>query len=317
MFIKGEARTNPNYGKSPGERDIEELLNSSFINLDKLPGPTSHQATIWVKEIFGIERTGHSGTLDPNVSGVLPIGLNRATKLLSYLLLQSKEYVCLMAFQDNVEEEKIRGVFNQWIGEIKQMVPVEAAVKRRKRKRRIYDLEILEIEDKYVLFRAETESGTYIRTLCVDIGKDLKVRANMVQLRRTRSSVFKEADSFILQNVLDAYKLWKENGDERLKKILLPVEYGFSFLPKIVVRDSSISAICHGADLALPGILQIDEKIKKNGTVAIMSLKNELIAIGTALISAEEMYEQDSGLAVDVETVAMEKSTYPKMWKRA
>ena len=317
MFIKGEARTNPNYGKSPEERGIEELLNSSFINLDKLPGPTSHQVTVWVKEIFGIERTGHSGTLDPNVSGVLPIGLNRATKLLSYLLLQSKEYVCLMAFQDNVEEEKIRGAFNQWIGEIKQMVPVEAAVKRRKRKRRIYDLEILEIEDKYVLFRAETESGTYIRTLCVDIGKDLKARANMVQLRRTRSSVFKEADSFILQNVLDAYKLWKENGDERLKKILLPVEYGFSIFPKIVVRDSSISAICHGADLAIPGILQIDEKIKKNGTVAIMSLKNELIAIGTALISAEEMYEQDSGMAVDIETVGMEKSTYPKMWKRA
>jgi rRNA pseudouridine synthase, putative len=316
MLIKGEARTNPNYGKSPKERGVEELLSSSFINLDKPAGPTSHQVTLWVKEILGVEKTGHSGTLDPNVSGVLPIGVNRATKLLFHLLLQSKEYVCLMDFHGDVEEAKIRGAFDHWVGEIEQMVPVMAAVKRRKRMRRIYDIEILEIEGRHVLFRAETESGTYIRTLCMDIGKSLVVGAHMTQLRRTRSSVFEEANSFILQNVLDAYKLWKENGDERIKKILLPVESGFSSFPKIVVRDSSISALCHGADLAIPGILQIDEKIKRNDKVAIISLKSELVAIGTALISAEEMYERDSGIAADVETVVMEKSTYPKMWKR-
>lgn len=312
MLIKAIASTDPRYGKKPEDRSIEELLNCSFINLDKPAGPTSHQVTLWVKEILQAKRTGHSGTLDPNASGVLPIGVNRATKLLGYLLLGTKEYVALMRLHKDATEDMVRNVFSEFVGRIEQRVPLRSAVKKRKRMRNVHELEILEMNGKNVLFRAVVDPGTYIRTLCVDIGKALGTGANMVQLIRTRSSVFHESDSFILQDVVDAYAVKEEKED--LKSILLPVEYGFSELPKIVVRDSSISALCHGADLALPGILQIDERIVKGSVVCIFSLKGELVAIGRAMMDANEMWEKERGIAVDIESVAMERSTYPRLW---
>lgn len=312
MLIKAIASTDPRYGKKPEDRSIEELLNCSFINLDKPAGPTSHQVTLWVKEILQAKRTGHSGTLDPNASGVLPIGVNRATKLLGYLLLGTKEYVALMRLHKDATEDMVRNVFSEFVGRIEQRVPLRSAVKKRKRMRNVHELEILEMNGKNVLFRAVVDPGTYIRTLCVDIGKALGTGANMVQLIRTRSSVFHESDSFILQDVVDAYAVKEEKED--LKSILLPVEYGFSELPKIVVRDSSISALCHGADLALPGILQIDERIVKGSVVCIFSLKGELVAIGKAMMDADEMWEKERGIAVDIESVAMERSTYPRLW---
>ncbi len=312
MLIKAIATTDPRYGKKPEDRSVEELLNCSFINLDKPAGPTSHQVTMWVKEILQVKRTGHSGTLDPNASGVLPIGVNRATKLLGYLLLGTKEYVALMRLHKDASEDMVRNVFSDFVGEIEQRVPLRSAVKKQKRMRNVHELEILEMNGKNVLFRAVVDPGTYIRTLCVDIGKALGTGANMVQLRRTRSSVFHERDSFILQDVVDAYAVRDEKED--LKSVLLPVEYGFSGLPKIVVRDSSISALCHGADLALPGILQIDERIVKDSVVCVFSLKGELVAIGRAMMDANAMWEKEKGIAVDIESVAMERSTYPRLW---
>ncbi|MDY6985058.1 MAG: RNA-guided pseudouridylation complex pseudouridine synthase subunit Cbf5 [Candidatus Thermoplasmatota archaeon] len=312
MLIKAIASTDPRYGKKPEDRSIEELLNCSFINLDKPAGPTSHQVTLWVRDVLHAKRTGHSGTLDPNASGVLPIGVNRATKLLGYLLLGTKEYVALMRLHKDATEDMVRNVFSEFVGRIEQRVPLRSAVKKRKRMRNVHELEILEMNGKNVLFRAVVDPGTYIRTLCVDIGKALGTGANMVQLIRTRSSVFHESDSFILQDVVDAYAVKEEKED--LKSILLPVEYGFSELPKIVVRDSSISALCHGADLALPGILQIDERIVKGSVVCIFSLKGELVAIGKAMMDADEMWEKERGIAVDIESVAMERSTYPRLW---
>jgi len=308
LLIKAVASTDPRYGKNPEERSVDELLSCCFINLDKPAGPTSHQVTMWVKEILSVNRTGHSGTLDPNASGVLPIGVNRATKLLGYLLSGNKEYVALMRLHSDVSEKDIKKVFSEYTGTIEQRVPLRSAVKKQRRKRNVYELEIFEIDGRDVLFRAVVDSGTYIRTLCVDIGRALGTGANMVQLRRTRSSVFHERDSVILHDVLDAHVLGN------LKDVLLPVEYGFSEIPKVVVRDSAIGAVCHGAALALPGVLQIDERISKGTVVAIFSLKGELVAIGRALMDAKDMWERERGIAVDVESVAMERSTYPKLW---
>jgi H/ACA ribonucleoprotein complex subunit 4 len=315
MIIKASASTDERYGKRPEDRSTEELLSCSFINLDKPAGPTSHQVTLWVKQILSVGRTGHSGTLDPNVSGVLPIGVNRATKLLGYLLAGDKEYVALMRLHSDADEERMRSVVSDFIGTIDQKVPLRSAVKKQMRKRNVHELEILEIEGRDMLFRARVDSGTYIRTLCVDIGRALGTGANMVSLRRTRSSVFHEKDSVILQDVLDAYTGWKE-GDEDLRGILLPVERGLFGFPRIVVRDSSIGALCHGADLALPGILQIDERVAKGAVASVFSLKGELVAMGRALMGAEEMFEKESGIALDVKTVVMERSTYPKLWDK-
>ena len=185
-LIKVSTTTNSHYGKTPAQRTVRELLNNGFINLDKPAGPTSHQVVAWVKEILEIEKAGHGGTLDPAVTGVLPVALGDAARALQVLLVAGKEYVALMKLHKQVEEKKIREVCKSFVGEISQMPPLRSAVKRIRRTREVYYLEVLEVHDTEVLFRVGCEAGTYIRTLCVDIGKKLGCGAQLAELRRTR-----------------------------------------------------------------------------------------------------------------------------------
>ena len=134
-LIKVSAKTNVHYGKAPSERTVRELLNNGFINLDKPAGPSSHQVVAWVKEILNLEKAGHGGTLDPAVTGVLPVALGDAARALQVLLVAGKEYVALMKLHKQVEEKKIREVCNSFVGEISQVPPLRSAVKRVRRTR--------------------------------------------------------------------------------------------------------------------------------------------------------------------------------------
>ena len=315
-LIKAEAEANPYYGKEPRKRSVEELLENGVVIIDKPSGPTSHQVSAWVKEILEIKKAGHGGTLDPSVTGVLPIALQNATKAIGLLHSAGKEYVCVMRLHGNVDEERIREICNQFVGKIRQIPPKEAAVKRVEREREIYYLNILEIKGRDVLFVVGCEGGTYIRVLCEDIGKKLGCGAHMHELRRTKSGFFDESNAFTLHDLLDAYIFWKEDGDEEIKNIIRPMEDLLRHLPCIIIRDSAVDAICHGADVAIPGILQVDTGIEKGTTVAIKTLKGEGVAIGKALMNTRQIMEKDTGIAVDVTRVLMKKGTYPPMWKR-
>ena len=309
--------TNPFYGKKPSERTIEELLQDGLINLDKPSGPTSHQIDVWMKEILNVKKTGHAGTLDPKVTGVLPIGIEKATRALPILLKAGKEYIGVMTLHGNVSKKMIYEVSKEFIGEIIQLPPVRSAVKRVKRKRRIYYLDILEIEGRNVLFRVGCQAGTYIRTLCVDIGKKLGSNAHLRELRRTRSGHLREENSVFLQDVKDAYIFWKEDENEKeLRKILFPMEYLLDSTPKIVLRDSAVDAICHGADLALPGVVEVDTGIKKGDTIAIMTLKGEGVALAKSLLTTEEILQKDTGICARLQRVLMKKGTYPSIWRK-
>jgi len=239
-LVKAKTKTNPNYGKSPDEYTINELLNSGIINLDKPSGPTSHQIDAWVKKILNVEKVGHGGTLDPNATGVLPIGLGDATRALNVLLSAGKEYVGIMKLHKNVDDKKIKEVCTSFIGEITQLPPVRSAVKRVKRKRQIYYLDVLEIKDREVLFCVGCESGTYIRTLVVDIGKKLKSDAHLSELRRTKVGLLNESDSFILQDLKDAYTFWKEdNNKEDLLKIIKILSRNFLQKPRNLISKEN------------------------------------------------------------------------------
>ena len=317
-LIKIQAKTNPNYGKKPEERNIKELLENGLINLDKPQGPTSHQVDSWVKNILKVDKVGHSGTLDPNATGVLPIGLDAATKSLQFLLLAGKEYVGVMKLHRDVPEKQLFEVCKGFVGEISQIPPVRSAVKRVKRKRKIYYFDILEVKDRNVLFRVGCESGTYIRTLCVDIGKKLKSGAHLSELRRTRVGHLREENSVFLQDVKDAYVFLEEEDDESyLRRIIHPVEHMLEHLPKIVVRDSAVDAICHGADLALPGVVEVDSDIKKGDVVVVLTLKGEGVAVMKSLMTSEEILEKDTGICSSPLRVLMKKGTYPSIWKKS
>jgi len=317
-LIRVQAKTNPNYGKSPNERSVKELLNCSMINLDKPSGPTSHQVDAWLKKILEVDKVGHGGTLDPNATGILPIAIGDATRALQVLLSAGKEYIGVMKLHKSVDKNKILAVCNSFVGDISQIPPVRSAVKRVRRKRRIYYLEVIQIKDREVLFRVGCEAGTYVRTLCVDIGRKLRCGAHLAELRRTRVGNLREEDSVILHDVKDAHVFWKEEEDEKeFRSKILPMERLLDHLPKIVIRDSAVDALCHGASLAIPGVVEIDTDIKKGDMVAVLTLKEEGVALVNALLSTEDIIQKDTGMCANIERVLMNKGTYPSIWKKS
>ena len=251
------------------------------------------------------------------VTGVLPVALMEATKVLQALLLSGKEYVGVMKLHRDVSEERLRRVMEEFQGEIYQRPPLRASVKRRLRIRKIYWLRLLEMDRRYVLVRVACEAGTYIRKLCADIGEALGTGAHMQELRRTRSGPFTEDENLVrLQDLSDAVYEWKEEGkEEPLRRLIFPMEKALSLLPRIVIRDSAVDAICHGAQLAAPGVLMLDEGIRQGDRVAVFTLKGEAVALSTALVSSEEMLKMRRGLVAKTERVLMKPGTYPKMWK--
>ncbi|MCK4310218.1 MAG: RNA-guided pseudouridylation complex pseudouridine synthase subunit Cbf5 [Methanomicrobia archaeon] len=301
------------YGKPPEDRTVEELIEKGLIVLDKPSGPTAHEVVAWVKKILNIKKAGHSGTLDPHVTGVLPVATQKATRVLKLMLESDKEYICAMRFHKPVPEKKLREICKEFTGKIYQKPPVKSAVKRKLRVKEVKNIEILEIEERNVLMRVSCEAGTYIRKLCYDIGEALGVGANMENLRRTKVGHLWEENVITLQDLLDAYIFWKEEGMEsEIRRCVHPIEEGIN-IPRIWIRDTAVDAVCHGAKLMTIGVKKCEE-IQSGERVAVMTLKNELVALGKALMSSREMLEQE-GVAVTTERVLMERGTYPKIWK--
>ncbi len=316
MLVKDPDAIPDKWGKRPSDRSVGELLSGGVIILDKPSGPTSHQATAWVRDALKCQRVGHGGTLDPYVSGVLPITLGKAVRLTDVVLSSDKEYVCLMRIHADRTEDEIRRVASRFVGRIYQLPPVRSAVKRQLRIRRVSELEVLDVDGRDVLFRAVCDAGTYIRTLCIDIGDLLGCGANMVELRRTRSGRMTESRANTLQDIRDAYVLWQRDGrGEWLRSMLLPMEVLVEPLPKVVVKATAVDAVCHGADLNVGGVHMLDEDIRKNALVAMMTARGELVALGRMSMSTPKVMSASSGRAVETIRVFMEPGHYPRMWR--
>ena len=309
--------TNDEYGTYYDKRNIEQLLNYGLIILDKPPGPTSHEVVAWCKRILKIPKIGHSGTLDPKVTGVLPLGLGEATKALGVLLLGPKEYHALGRLHSLPTKEKLDDVLNQFTGEIFQKPPQRSSVLRRTRTRTIFEIELIEQKERLLLVRVLCEAGTYIRKLFYDIGEILGPGATMVELRRSRVIQFSERDQLVTMHELaDAFATWDEKKDDsKLLKLIQPIEHVLSEIKSVVIRDSAIDSMCHGAQLAVPGVLEISPNLKKEDLVAIYSQKGEIVALAEALMSESEIQDSVKGYAFQTKRIIMEISTYPKSWR--
>ncbi len=314
---KRDSKSDSNYGCDPFKRPIEELLKYGVVNIDKPKGPTSHQVSAYVQQILGVDKAGHSGTLDPSVTGCLPIAIGRATRIVQTLLTAGKEYVAVMHLHKPIDEYKIYQAAEKFTGKIRQMPPIKSAVKRQYRERTVYYLKIIEIKGQDVLFKVGCEAGTYIRKLIHDMGHELGCGAHMAELRRTKAGPFSEEEALCsLQDLADAFYYWKEEDNEvPIRKLLRPMEIAVGHLPKVWITDSTIDAICHGADLAAPGIAEVHDGIEPDQLVALMSLKGELVAYGRARCNTDKMLEP-KGIVVKTMKVFMEPSTYPKLEKK-
>jgi len=318
VHIKNEDTTDVKYGHKPLERPGTEYIKYGVINLDKPAGPTSHEVAAWTKKILKLDVIGHGGTLDPKVTGVLPITLSESTKIVQALLYSGKEYVCVMKLHGDVPEERVRYVMKEFEDEIYQRPPLRSSVKRQIRTRRIYYNEFIEMNGRNVLSRIGCEGGTYIRKLCYDIGEILGVGAHMQELRRSRAGPFNEdSPTYVtLHDVAYHFGEWQEKKDPAiLRKFIQPMESALDLMPKIIVRDSAVDAICHGANLTAPGVLSVESGIQKGSLVALMTLKGEAVALGKSKLVTEEILNTNHGVVANLERVLMERGIYPKVWK--
>jgi H/ACA ribonucleoprotein complex subunit 4 len=317
-IIRAEDVTDPKYGNKPSDRPAEEYIRHGVINLDKTAGPTRHEVAAWVKKMMHLERIGHGGTLDPKVTGILPITLEESTRIVQALLYSGKEYVCVMKLHGNPEEQRIRNVLTEFEDLIYQRPPLRSSVKRQLRTRRIYYIDFFEINGRNVLFKVGCEGGTYIRKLCYDIGEILGVGAHMQELRRTRSGPFVEnsEDIVTLHDVAYWFSEWEQQKDPKfLHKFIQPMEKALDLMPKIVVRDSAVDALCHGANLTAPGVLSVETGIEKDSPIAVLTQKGEAVALAKALTSTEEISNLKHGTVATLMRVLMPRGTYPKVWK--
>ena len=304
------------HGTRPVDRSIGERIRLGVAIVDKPAGPTSHQVSAWVRDMFGVPKAGHSGTLDPRVTGVLPVALADATRALEAVLAGDKEYVGVMQLHQDVEEGRVRSMMARFVGAIYQIPPVRSAVRREQRTRIVYELEPIEVEGRNILFRVRCESGTYVRTLAADIGDALGVGGNLVDLRRTRTATFGEADARPLNAFRDAIAYWKEDGDEApIRALLRPIEDLLLHLPRMVVKDTAVDAICHGANLMVPGVAQLSAHIRSGDLVGVFTGKGEAVSLAKALMTTDGIVVAKNGAAADTARVLMNPGTYPKLWK--
>jgi len=318
LVIIDQDVTDENHGTYYDKRNVEQLLRYGLVILDKPPGPTSHETVAWTKRILKISKAGHSGTLDPQVSGVLPLGLGEATKALGVLLMGPKEYLALGRLHSLPSKEKLDSVLGEFCGEIFQKPPQRSAVLRQTRTRSIYKLDVIEQKERLLIIRVLCEAGTYIRKLFYDIGEILGFGSTMIELRRTRVHQFSEENTKLvtLHELADAFALWDEKKDDsKLLKYIIPVENALSEIKSVVIRDSAVDALCHGAQLAIPGVLQISPELQKNDLVGVYTQKGEIVALAEAILSGSEIQDSIKGYAFQTKRIIMAPDTYPKNWR--
>ena len=305
------------FGYLPWSRPPELYLKYGIINLDKPPGPTSHQVASWVKRILEVSKTGHGGTLDPMVTGVLPIGLEKATIVMRYIVGSSKEYVGVIHLHCDASEDIIQDIFSIFKGRIYQRPPQRSSVRRKLRTRTIYSLKILEIENRDVLFHVDCESGFYVRKLAHDIGLIIGCGAHLSELRRIRAGPFHENEYLVsLYDLVKAKYLWdSKNEFEVMRKTVIPLEYIFKNYPKIMLKDTAVASVVYGAQLKIPGILTYTDDVKKDNKVILLTRRGEAVAVATANYDAKDLLSLEKGIATTTERVIMEKGIYPPMWK--
>jgi len=313
FFVKSD-EISGDHGIFPESRSAETHIKNGVVVIDKTAGPTSHQISAWVRDMLSLRKTGHSGTLDPNVTGVLVIALQNATKIMPALAQSTKEYVCVMTLHKDVPESDVREALISFTGSIEQLPPVRSAVKRAVRKRDIHEIEILEIDGRNVLFRVKCQAGTYIRKICSDAGIKLKCGAHMAELRRTQSGSFAEKDCIKLHDLRDAYELLKEGDEKEIRRVVLPVEMACEEIKKIIVKDTTVNALCNGAPLGAGGIVAIQEGIEEKGLIGIMTLKGELVGLARAAKGSDSIKEMEKGIAATMERIVLARETYPKTW---
>ena len=288
----------------PGDRSPADLLAFGLVNLDKPPGPSAHQVAGWVRDMSGQQRAAHAGTLDPKVTGSLPLLLGRATRAARVFDGLDKEYVAVLELQGPPPGD-FEAVLADFVGDIYQTPPRKSAVVRERRVRRIHELEVLDRDGRQVLLRIECESGTYVRKLCHDLGLALGTGAHMGDLRRTATGTFDDTSLVSMHDLVDALAFTEDGDESDLRALVQPAERALDHLPRVTIAPSAAEAIADGAPVYAPGVIdagpaEVGESVPTDGEpVACFTPDGAAVCLGT-LVGAPEA---DSGTVVELERV--------------
>ena len=317
IILDKDAKTSPDHGTIPGDRTIEQLFESCFILLDKSPGPSSHQVTAWARDMMGLEKLGHGGTLDPFASGLLPLLSGKAMRLTGKILTHDKSYLALFKFGKELELHEIEEKMAMLTGKVYNVPPEISAVRVQVRTRKISKFDTLDFDGNSLLTHIECGAGTYVRTMARDLGLLLDTPVELKELRRPSSGEFSLDQSITMQQLADAYWLWKEKGDENaMLRILHPIEDMLSDLPRVVVKDGAAAALSHGAPLLRPGIVSIDEELSVGTEVLLVTMKGEAVAIAKMSQNSKVIPDMNQGEVAKPNCVLMKEDTYPRSWKK-
>lgn len=275
-------------------------MTGGLINILKPPGMTSHDVVSFIRRTYHLKRVGHAGTLDPAAAGVLPVAIGPATRMLEYMTDCDKSYrveltigyetdtgddtgtvtnsiECSMPSKAQIEE-----VLASFIGAIEQVPPMYSAIKiqgkklyelaragitveRKARKVTIYGIQLLKIDQKTILFDVTCSKGTYIRSLCTDIGAKINCPVVMSFLVRTHVGAFNIDKAFTLEEI----ELHPENA-------LLPVDHALSYMPQISVSQEIAKAFKHGQSIPA-GVMKAEDSQQ---LLRIYDHEHVLIGIG-------------------------------------
>lgn len=317
IILEKDAKTSPEHGTIPSERTIEQLLESCFILLDKSPGPSSHQVSAWARDMMGLEKLGHGGTLDPFASGLLPLLSGKAMRLTGKILTHDKSYLAIFKFGKELGRDEIEEKMAMLRGKVYNVPPEISAVRVQVRTRKISKFEILDFDGISLLTQIECEAGTYVRTMARDLGLLLDTPVELKELRRPTSGEFSLSQSITMQQLADAYWLWQEKGEEdAMLRILHPIEDMLSDLPRVVVKDGAAAALSHGAPLLRPGVVSIDEDLNVGSEVLIVTMKGEAVAIAKMSQNSKVIPDMNQGEVAKPNCVLMKEDTYPRSWKK-
>ena len=267
------------------QKTVKELLEFGIINIDKPSGPTSFDVSEFVMKTLGLRKTSHFGTLDPKVTGVLPIALNRACKLTGFFLGEDKEYIGIMRLHEPVSPEVLEKAIKDFTGKIMQLPPVKSRVARVVREREIKSFEVLETKEQDILFRVSCQGGTYIRKLIHDLGEKLGIGAHMLELRRIRAGIFKEENSVNLYDFEKAADEYKKGNEELLKNIISPGEIIIELYPEIQIKQDSSERILRGQPIYKKNLVK-EVKMEKQNRISVFC-RDRFIGVFTVILEGE------------------------------
>ncbi len=304
---------------NPQPKDVMVIppATHGVLNINKPSGMTSHDVVDAVRKILGVRKVGHTGTLDPQATGVLPLCVGRATRIAQYLTQADKEYVMTLRLgvttdtldaagkeTHRVEEIRVRredllAILPRFVGEIQQVPPLFSAkkyqgerlyrlarrgeqVQRQPVTVRVYALELLEFTLPYASLKMSCSKGTYARSLCDDIGRALGCGGHLHALTRTRSGRFSMEGALTLEGLEQLVR------ERRLGEALIPVADALAHLPAVRVALEAGRAILHGSDVAAGLVVQFPAGLSPGAMVRVLGYRKQLLSLAEAMVASPE-----------------------------